>query len=83
MRCKKCNSENVTIQIINTAVLKRKHHSIFYWIFIGWWLEIFLWLFLTIPRLLFFIFVPRRRKIVNKQVKTAVCQDCGFSWTVN
>lgn len=83
MICQKCNSQNVNIQIVNESHLKRKHHSILYWLFIGWWLELFLWIFLTIPRLLFFLFVPRNKKIVNKQVKMYVCQNCGNSWKAN
>ena len=45
MHCEKCNSENVNIQIVNESHLKRKHHSILYWVIVGWWLELILWLF--------------------------------------
>jgi len=78
MVCPKCKSENVSLQVI--AVQRRKHHSIIYWIFIGWWLEMILWLFFTIPRLIVAIFRPKRMKTVEKAV--AVCQNCGYRFNV-
>lgn len=82
MHCSKCGSENVNVQLLNETIMKRKHHSAFYWLFIGWWLELILWIVLTIPRLLFFLFVPRNKKIVNRTIKKAVCQNCGNTWNI-
>ena len=81
-QCPKCNSNNVNIQMINQTFQKTKHKSLFYWLFIGWWLELCLWFFLTIPRLLIALFVPKRKKIYNVTKKMAVCQNCGNSWEV-
>ena len=76
--CKKCNSSNVTIQAV--SVSKRKRKGILYWLFIGWWLEIFMWLFLTLPWLIIKIFKPKKYK--EKITSTAVCQSCGYNWKV-
>lgn len=82
MQCPKCNSNNVNIQMINQTFQKTKHKGLLYWLFIGWWLELCLWLFLTVPRLLIALFVPKRKKIYNVTKKMAVCQNCGNSWEV-
>lgn len=76
--CKKCNSSNVTVQAVTE--IKKKRKGLLYWLFIGWWLEIFMWLFLTLPWLIIKIFKPRKYK--SKITRIAVCQDCGYSWKV-
>ncbi|EES48493.1 hypothetical protein NE172_04815 [Clostridium botulinum] len=78
MKCKKCGSENVNVQAVTH--IKNKHKGIMYWLFIGWWLEMFLWLFLTIPKLIFELFKPNRIK--SKTHSEAVCQDCGYRWII-
>lgn len=78
MKCKKCGSENVNVQAVTT--LKNKHKGIMYWLFVGWWLEMLLWLFLTIPKLIFELFKPNRIK--SKTHSEAVCQDCGYRWEI-
>lgn len=82
MKCSRCGSENVNVQMVTESKLKSKHRSIFWWIFIGWWLESFLWLFLTIPRLLAALFGHKKQKLVTKHKSIAVCQNCGYNWTV-
>lgn len=78
MKCKKCGSQNITVQAVTT--LKNKHKGIIYWLFIGWWLEMMLWLFLTIPKLIFELFKPN--KIKTKTHSEAVCQECGYRWEI-
>ncbi|MBN1058579.1 hypothetical protein [Clostridium botulinum] len=78
MKCKKCGSENITVQAVTT--LKNKHKGIIYWLFIGWWLEMMLWLFLTIPKLIFELFKPN--KIKSKTHSEAICQNCGYRWEI-
>lgn len=78
MVCPKCGSNNVNVQMVSEQV--KKHHSIWYWLFIGWWLEALLWFFLTLPRLLVAIFKHKPTKTVHKSM--AVCQSCGHSWSV-
>lgn len=83
MVCPKCNSDNVTVQIVNESKLITKHHGILWWLFIGWWWLFIKWLFLTIPALIFKIFgIGKRKKIKNIQKKVAVCQSCGNSWNI-
>ena len=76
MKCKKCGSENVSIQMVEETKKKRK--GIIYWIFIGWWLEAIMWIFLTLPWLIIKIFKPKRNK--TKATKQAICQSCGYNW---
>lgn len=76
MKCPKCGSENVNIQAVTQ--IKNKHHGIFYWILVGWWLEPLMWLFLTLPWLIIKIFKPKRVK--TKTISQAVCQNCGKRW---
>ena len=78
MVCPKCKSSNVTVSAINEVKEKRKK-GLLYWIFIGWWQELFAWIFLTLPKLIFALF-GRHKKIVSKTVTYAVCQNCGHRW---
>ena len=80
MKCPKCKSEDVRIELVTESKLKNKHHSVLWWIFVGfWWIPI-KWLIFTLPALIFSIFKPKKQKIVNKQKKVCVCQSCGYSW---
>lgn len=82
MKCTKCGSENVSVQITNEVTLKNKHHGLIWWICIGWWWFFVKWIVLTIPALIAKIFIPKKQKAVNKKVKNAICQDCGYSWEI-
>lgn len=55
MKCPKCGSENVNIQMV-TEVKEKAKKGWLYWLFIGWWWEPIAWLFLTLPKLLIAIF---------------------------
>lgn len=80
MKCPKCGSENVSIQMVTETRLQKKHHGILYWLFCGWLIDAALWFFLTIPRLIVSIFRPRRYKVKTVSKKKAICQSCGKSW---
>ena len=80
MRCPKCGSENVAVQVVNEVELKQKKHGCLYWMCIGWWLKPLLWLFLTFPMIIIAIFKPKKYKTVNRTKKVAVCNNCGNSW---
>ena len=82
MYCSKCSSNNVTIQVVNEQKLVTKHHGIIWWLCIGWWWIFVKWLFLTIPALIFSIFVGNRKKIKSIQKKVAVCQNGGHTWSI-
>lgn len=81
MNCPKCGSENVIIQAV-TSVREKPKHGCIWWLLIGWWWEAFLWLFLTLPRLIVALFGGRRKRIVSKTHTEAVCQNCGYRWVV-
>ena len=82
MKCSKCGSENVNIQVVNEVQIKNAHHSIIWWLLIGfWWIPI-KWICFTLIALIVKIFSHKKKKAVNKQVKTAVCQNCGYTWKI-
>lgn len=82
MKCPKCGSENVNVQLTNKVDIKNAHHGIIWWICIGiWWIPI-KWLIFTLPALILAIFGHKKQKVINKTIKTAVCQDCGNSWKI-
>lgn len=80
MNCPKCGGNHVNVQMVQDMQLKTKHRSIVYWIFVGWWWVPIKWLFFTVPALIIAIFKPKKQKIVTKNVKMFVCQDCGYDW---
>lgn len=80
MVCSKCGSANVSVQGV-TQIREKRKKGLLYWVFIGWWWELFAWIFLTIPKLLFAIF-SKKTKIVSKTHTEAVCQNCGNRWRV-
>ena len=80
MRCPKCGSENVNIQAVGNTRTKGK--GALYWLLIGWWLGILLWVFLTLPMLLAKLFGSKGKVVTNVE-SHAVCQQCGYSWKVN
>lgn len=83
MHCSNCGSEDVKIQVINESQLITKHHSLIWWIFVGWWWIFIKWLIFTIPALIFKIFgIGKKQKIKNVQKKVVVCQKCGKSWNI-
>lgn len=67
--CPKCKSTNLVYQPINEVHLKNKHRGCLWWICFGWisWLA---------------IFIPHRKKTVNKVKTMCVCQNCGNTWNV-
>lgn len=78
MICKRCNSHNVNVFAVTETHTKKR--GIFYWLFFGWLIDVLLWIFLTIPRLIISLF--RSRKIVSKTTTQAICQNCGYRWKV-
>jgi len=82
MKCPKCGSENVKVQIVTEQILKEKKKGAIYWVVIGWWWEPLLWLFLTIPKLIVSIFKPKKYKMKTKSKQMAICQTCGHTWKV-
>lgn len=82
MKCPKCGSENVTVQVVTETELKKKRRGIIWWCLIGFWWVPIKWIFLTIPALIVKIFAPKRYKLKTHTKKVAVCNNCGKSWEV-
>lgn len=82
MKCPKCGSENVSVQVVTETQLKEKKHGVFWWICVGWWWLPLKWLFLTLPALIVKIFAPKKYKTKTIQKSVAVCQNCGKRWEV-
>lgn len=80
MKCPKCGSENVNVQVVQDVKLKTKHRGIMYWLFIGWWWIPCKWFFFTVPALIIAIFKPKKQKIVTSNYNVYVCQSCGNNW---
>jgi len=78
IKCPACNTENVQVQVVNEAILKTKHHSIVWWLTVGWIWTLIKWLVFTIPALIIKVFgLGKKQKIVNITKKKGVCQQCG------
>lgn len=76
MMCPKCQSENVSIQIVTE--IENKHHSVLWWVFVGWWWVPFKWLCFFWIAFWVKLLGHGRQKTVTKRM--AVCQGCGYSW---
>lgn len=78
--CPSCGSSIVHVQA--TAIQKpQPRHGIVYWLLVGWWLHPILWLWATIPMLIWRLINPNR-KTKTEVHSIAVCQSCGKSWRV-
>lgn len=82
MKCPKCGSENVTVQMVTETELKEKKHGFIWWLCVGWWWLPIKWLAFTWLALLAKIFSPKKYKTVSHTKKMAVCNNCGKSWKV-
>ncbi len=80
MQCPRCGSTDVFTSQQTTYRLKNAHHTVFWWIFIGWWWLFVKWIFLTVPALLFKIFGHKKQKLVSRSYVLSVCQACGHRW---
>lgn len=81
IQCPKCGSEEIKYQVVaNTKTKERSIGGWIYYVFIGLWIDIVLWLIATIPMLLIKIF--HKGKIETKTETLAVCQNCGNTWKV-
>lgn len=80
MKCPKCGSENVSVQIVTDTKLVDKHHGIVWWLCVGWWWLFIKWFVFTLPALIFKIFGHKKQKVKTRQRKVCVCQNCGHNW---
>ena len=108
--CPKCGSTDVDIQVMQESTgsvtktrtvskYKEKGHGCLWWLLIGWWwwiFDLFLWIFLFLPRLIMRLFAApfKKKKYEGQSTSTAttknkvryrsvcVCKDCGYNWTM-
>lgn len=94
----KLMQENLGSTVVTTTKTKSKTktgHGCLWWIIIGWWwwiVDLFIWIFAFVPRLLIQIFKPKKartksstttatQEIANIEYKTVcMCRDCGHHW---
>ena len=85
MICPNCNSNDISLKSIeskkaNKVERKSSSKGCLYWLFIGWWWELFLLFFIKIPIALIQLLndlLTAKKTEVNRIAK---CQTCGFSW---
>lgn len=78
MTCPKCGSENVNVQAV--SITKTKKHGMLYWISFMWLIDMMVWIFFFLPRLIIGMLSPG--KVKTKVKSMAVCQSCGKRWNV-
>lgn len=82
MVCPKCGAQNVNVQMVTETQLSKKHHSIIWWLLIGWYWVPIKWLVFTLPALIVKIFAPKRQKLTSTHKSVCVCQNCAYHWEV-
>lgn len=80
--CKKCGSENINVQIVESFQIKRKGKTIWYWISFVWVIDLILWFVMPVVKIILKIFKRTHYSAKTKLEKNAVCQDCGYSWRI-
>lgn len=102
--CPKCGSSQIETKVFQEnsggttvtetkSVYKQKGHGCLWWLFIGWWwwmVDLMLWIFLFIPRLICQLCKKKKYKGKSTSVsqttndikyKTVlVCKNCGNTW---
>lgn len=75
MVCKKCESENVSIQMVQTSAKSKTKGK-------GCLFTLGRWVLIICTCGLWLIFAKKkaRTKIQFKNEKIAICQACGFEW---
>ena len=74
MRCIKCGSENVNVQLVNESKRRGCLSSI-----ISFTIKLIL-IFVSFILWIISLLIPKVKRI--KTNKYAVCQNCGYSWKI-
>lgn len=84
MKCQKCGSENVNVQLVNKQEFKIEKHSLIWWLIVGWWWIPIKWFvlyiilgWLVIP---FKMLLPKKKNLINTVEGHKVCNNCGHHW---
>lgn len=104
--CPECGSSNIDIQVFQEnngsktitktkSKYKEKRHGCLWWLCMGWWwwiVDLAIWIFFFIPRVL--LSIARKRNYKGKSKSTSktvndidyksigVCMSCGHHWEV-
>lgn len=102
--CPKCGSNSIEMQImqenqgsttksVSKTKYKEKRHGCLWWLCIGWWwwmIDLFIWIFAFIPRVLLHIGRKKKYTGTTKSVSktknaityktVCICKDCGNNW---
>lgn len=102
--CPRCGSQDIDIQVHQEmqgsktitrtkSKYRQKRHSIFWWLFIGWWwifIDLFLWIAIFPIRFLIQLFKKKDYKGTSKSVEKTknkisyrtvfLCKNCGNHW---
>ena len=74
------------VQVVTDVRTVKVHHSIFWWLLIGWWWLPVKWIFFTLWAFIakvVGIILGTRRRVETKRATVAVCQNCGHTWYVS
>lgn len=83
LKCAKCGSSNINVQLTNEVKLVKQHHGLIWWLLVGWWWLMIKWIFFAVPALILKVFKKNKKyKTKNITHKNAVCQDCGNVWEI-
>ena len=105
--CPECGSSDIEMKVMqenqgSTVITKSKTkgttksgHGCLWWIFIGWWwwmVDLFIWMFAFLPRLLIQIFKGKKTRSKSKTTSVSqevthieykticMCRACGHHW---
>lgn len=82
--CPNCGSDNIHFEMVSNTFSKKRGKSIwwriFYWLCFGWLIDLMIWFFAFVPRLVYKLFKPRKSdKVKTKVEKYMICNNCGYS----
>lgn len=80
MVCPKCGGVNVMTHVVSDTKSVNRHHSVLWWVFVGWYWIPIKWLVFTLPALIVKLFGNNRHKVVSEHHTMCVCQACGYTW---
>ena len=104
LACPRCGGTDIDSQVFQENLggstvtttkskYKEKGHGCLWWLLFGWWwwiIDLFLWIFFFVPRLLIQIFKKKKYKGSSKSVSVTantikyktvlLCKSCGNSW---
>mgnify|MGYP003426723900 CR=1 FL=1 len=79
MKCPKCGSENVTVQLVGKPMEKKKH-GVWWWVLVGWWWVPLKWIGFFGVAIVMKIVSIVGHKVKNEQIARCVCNDCAYVW---